>query len=155
MLVTSSWSLKMKSNGRKPTNEHTHALTRSQSYRLNTALMRAVGDSDVRLVKDLLGKGANVNFQNRYGETPLSSSAAWNEPEIANVLLAHGANPNTMDRGGGTVLMWAAQHSAPSLVKALLANGADPSIENSAGQTALMHSDWRGRGDSHGEQIRK
>jgi ankyrin repeat protein len=127
----------------------------ASSYRLNRALLDAVTDGEIDVAKELLGQGANVNFRNRAGETPLTFAAVWNQLPALKLLLEHGADPNIADRTGGTALMLAAQHGTASMVRELLRRKANPRAKDSAGHTALDHIDWRAADDEAREQIRR
>ena len=118
-----------------------------QVNRLNRALVAAVTSGDLDRVSALIARGAEVNYRNRDGETPLTFAAAWDQLAAARVLLDHGADPNAADRHGGTALMWAAQHSEPALARALLAAGAEVDARDPAGRTALDHAGWRDAAD--------
>jgi ankyrin repeat protein len=131
------------------------AVGHSARYRLNRALVDAVADGEVEAARRLIVRGANVNFRNRQGETPLSFAAAWNQLEALKLLLSHGADPNVADRSGGTALMLAAQHGSAKIVRALLGSKADPRLTDSAGRNALDHADWRVPGDHERDEIRR
>ena len=50
----------------------------------------------------LLGAGADANFANRRGETPLHRAARRGKRDLVPLLLAAGANPLALDRVGKT-----------------------------------------------------
>ena len=114
----------------------------------NTALMEAASSSLVA-TRLLLGHGARVNVQNKWGDTPLMRAVAapcegmCSIPKCAEILLNHGANANTANRDGETALTLAAQLSlydpAAALLdaKMLLAHGADAGARTANGNTAL------------------
>ena len=126
-----------------------------QLYRLNRALLGAVADGEIEIARKLLARGANANFRNRSGETPLTFSAAWNQLDLLRLLLSHGADPNIADRTGGTALMLAAQHGSAQMVRELLRKNANPRLKDSAGHTALDHLNWRRHADLEREEIRR
>src|SRR2546421_12486984 len=117
--------------------------------RLNAALLHAAGDGDVAQLRELIRGGANVNFRNKQGETPLSFAAAWNQLAAAKVLLSRKADPNVADLTGGTPLMLAAQHGNAKLVRELLRHKADVHARDKADQTVLMHPEWRTQPDKN------
>jgi len=115
------------------------------SWRRDSELLSAAVNGNASAAAQLLKAGARVNFQNRAGETPLASSAAWNELPVVRLLLAHGADPNLADRSGGTPLMLAAQRASAEVVRELLRRGADANAADAFGNTVLMHALWRER----------
>ncbi|HLK59267.1 MAG TPA: ankyrin repeat domain-containing protein [Chthonomonadaceae bacterium] len=88
---------------------------------------------DPTLVKALLEHGANVDFQDRDGITPLMAATGNLCPKNVRVLLEHGANPNRKDGSGGTALRYADAECA----KLLIQNGADIHAIDDNGQTPL------------------
>ena len=85
----------------------------------------------------LLGKGADVNFLGRDGETALMEA---DSPEKVGLLVTRGAQVNTRDEEGRTALMHAVDRGDVEVVEALLQAGADASVVNQAGATALMYA---------------
>jgi ankyrin repeat protein len=122
---------------------------------VRTPLMWAAYRNDVRMVRLLLERGADLNQSTYYG-SPLSQ-ACWNDGfEAAELLIDRGANVNARDAVAGfTPLHWAAGNETlrSHLVRLLLASGADP---NAAGgesvgalglvpQTPRLIAEKRGR----------
>ena len=89
------------------------------------------------IMRLLLGKGADVNFLGRDGETALMEA---NSAEKVQLLVARGAQVNTRDKEGRTALMFAVDRGDVEVVEALLQAGADPSVANQKGATALMYA---------------
>lgn len=88
-------------------------------------------------VKDLLGKGANVNAKNDTGETPLHIAATYNHTkEVVEALLGKKeTNVNAQDNSKKTPLHLAAQNNNEEIVVALIKAGADVSITDKDGNT--------------------
>jgi ankyrin repeat protein len=104
-----------------------------------TPLHRAVQQSDLAQVRQLLTTGADATARTRYGVTPLELASAGASADVVEALLAAGADANTVTREGETVLMTAARAGNTGAIRALLARGADPNAaEQWQGQTALM-----------------
>jgi ankyrin repeat protein len=95
----------------------------------------AVSRNDVRLIRDLINKGANPNerFQ-------LHRAVMFNHLEACSVLLKGGAEVELKDDDGLTPLMLAAQRGEPAIIKLLLAAGANPETTDPAGWTAYLHA---------------
>ncbi len=63
------------------------------------------------MVKDLIKKGADLNWRNKYGETILHIAAIRNlSSEIIQVLVENGSDVNSRDYYGYTPLMKAVMH---------------------------------------------
>lgn len=61
-----------------------------------TDILTVTGDAQIADV--LLGKGADLNFQNVNGDTPLHLSAANGHFEMLSYLLSHGADPSLKNK---------------------------------------------------------
>lgn len=97
-------------------------------------LLEATHADDVR---DLLTQGADVNYMNDQGRTPLRNAVKYNEKSVVTLLLQSGANPNAQGADGNTALHDAAVEGHVELVEILLGNGADINAANKLGNTAL------------------
>ena len=110
-----------------------------QDAQAEAALRKAAQDGDIQTVKDLLGKGANVNAKDQTGKTALLWVApARDNPEMVKLLIANGADVNAKDNEGVTALMIAASQSNPGILAELVDAGAEINDQNNAGGTALM-----------------
>jgi ankyrin repeat protein len=89
------------------------------------------------MISLLLNNGAEVNTQDRDGNTPLIEASSRGGSRIVGILLAHGALPNVQDRLGWTALMHAADVNQTEVIRALVQNGADMNLRDSKGQSAL------------------
>ncbi|KAG9398941.1 Ankyrin repeat domain-containing protein 39 [Aphanomyces cochlioides] len=66
-------------------------------------LLRAVIDGDLEAVRTLLKDGADVNFNDKMGSTPLKQASQNGHVDIVKELLSHGASidaPNKVQRSG-------------------------------------------------------
>jgi ankyrin repeat protein/tRNA A-37 threonylcarbamoyl transferase component Bud32 len=89
--------------------------------------------------KKLVNGGADVNAQNKFGETPLHSAVLGDNMRTAKLLLKARADPNRQTsklRGSETPLHWATKMNKLELVKLLIKYGADVSIKSQAGYTS-------------------
>lgn len=104
---------------------------------INNALIAAAPGDQGKLIPMLLSAGADVNAQDKNGDTALSLAArdvyyyAGDQNVLA--LLKAGANPNIKTNKGETALMHAAIANSSSVVKLLLSYGADPNARNNTG----------------------
>lgn len=118
---------------------------------LNDALLGACQSGNLAVVKELIGRGADVNYRDSTGGSVLRQAvgrATISDPEAHNLvtgslkivkyLLANGADPNLQDRDGNTCLYVAAFDKKPQLVRLLITHGADPNLANQGGDTPLM-----------------
>lgn len=89
-------------------------------------LSLAVQINDTELVKLLIDKGANVNWHDSQGWTPLLDACTYKLHEIAKILISKGANVNAKLNDGFSALMLAMVNEGNNaLVKLLVQNGAD------------------------------
>ena len=95
---------------------------------------------DIRLVKEVLVRGAKVNAATEMWGTPLMIATGNIEPgqedsviPLIQLLLEHGASPNVFGgRGGFTPLMKSVLYGHTKIVTILLQYGADPTLKNKA-----------------------
>lgn len=60
-------------------------------------------DDQVTIAQALLDAGANVNYVERSGETPLMKAAFYGKPKVTALLLKRGADPYKTDRNGNAL----------------------------------------------------
>ena len=87
-------------------------------------------------VSEALYNGADVDWQDRHGQTVLIKNAL-NQIDTVRVLLEAQADTDIQDAQGNTALMWAVKGNSLQIVKLLLEYNAYPDIENKVGETAL------------------
>lgn len=93
-----------------------------------TALQWAIVHSHDALLNILLENGANIEYRNEKGQTPINEAAYRSNGTAARLLIAKGANVNTHDHDKTTPLHHAAHTGASDTVRLLLENGADPTV---------------------------
>lgn len=110
----------------------------------DTPLIAAARHGNLPLVKILIKYGANLNYQNPFGTTPLNKAvqlAKINNPEengeVALFLIAQGANTELADNIGRAPLWWAAAKGQTNVVDALLKAGANVNVCDTFGWTPL------------------
>jgi len=87
----------------------------------------------------LIAHGANVNFRDSEGMTPLLKSSFSGYPKTVRILLENGANPNAQNEKGETPLMKSLSGGYHNITAYLLHHGADPLIQDKEGKNALDH----------------
>jgi ankyrin repeat protein len=99
----------------------------------NTPLIRASFLGNVKLMKALIERGANMDAVNDIGWTALHFAAQKNQQGAANLLLTSGCSVNARDPDGNTPLWRAAFSDAGPVVQLLVAAGASLDEENDHG----------------------
>jgi ankyrin repeat protein len=108
-----------------------------------TALMVATTANQPDIIRDLILYHANLESQDKDGQTALMYAANRGSPEAAAALIAGSADVNATDHDSNTPLMFAAQQGNTATIRALLAAGANPSAKNSRGNTPLQFAQAR------------
>jgi len=107
-----------------------------------TPLHYAVQSKNVKLVRLLIERGADVNAKVSGNVTPLMLSVdmAFGDPEIALELLKAGADVTIQDTGGDSALLIATTESSNEVMEAMLRKGANPNAQQRSGGTALHYA---------------
>ncbi|KAK4220523.1 hypothetical protein QBC38DRAFT_540511 [Podospora fimiseda] len=88
-------------------------------------------------VRDLIGKGANVNAQGGYYGNPLQAASSGGHQEIVKLLLDKGADVNAQGGRYGNALQGASYEGHQEIVKLLLDKGADVNAQGGRYGNAL------------------
>ncbi len=105
----------------------------------------AVFIGDLKVVKQAVADGTDVNARNpQFGEPILSTAALMEHTEIMTFLLEKGADINARNRDGNTALHAAAFLGRAEAVELLLEHGVDVNVRNNAGGSAIDSArlDW-------------
>lgn len=106
--------------------------------------------SYIKIMKFLLDRKADVNFQSLDGRTPLIAAAMNADQDQAlekvALLLEEGAKPDMVKHGGETALMLAAGRGHDKIVELLVDKGADVNLKNGAGESAMSYAKRSGKG---------
>ena len=115
-----------------------------------TPLTQAVIKDDVRLVKQLLAQGEEVNRTNKFGATPLMLAAFRENKDMVDALLAEGADVNLRGWVGTTALHWACDsaHDAPGILIALIKGGANLNVKRDNDLTPVLDAALHGKLES-------
>ncbi|KAH9089038.1 hypothetical protein Ae201684P_012321 [Aphanomyces euteiches] len=92
--------------------------------RKDEQLVEATLKADYKRIRALVARGADVNYQDKDGQTPLIRIATLGYSHVTKVLLACGADAELSDKNGVTPLHHASSHGHMDVVKELLAHGA-------------------------------
>ncbi|KAG0173096.1 hypothetical protein DFQ28_001043 [Apophysomyces sp. BC1034] len=90
-----------------------------------TKLFAYAGSGNLEALRDLIERGADVNFKDNAGWTPLHEAALKGQHETAEYIIARGADINARGFGGDTPLHDACSNGYPECVKLLVDAGAD------------------------------
>lgn len=106
---------------------------------LGAALFDAAFAGKTERIARLLAEGADVNWRNAGGWTPLMIAAAERHLDAVAALLDAKADPNMRNAYGRTALMFASRYGQLAIVDRLLGAGADANIvpTDATGLTAL------------------
>jgi ankyrin repeat protein len=119
----------------------------------HTALLAAIHEGNLGLIKVLMAAGADANHNLRFGveHTPLQLAVKKGRLDIVNILLDSGADVNMppFDRYGATALQFAAIGGYIGIAQLLIQRGADVNAPSAriGGRTALEGAAEHGRID--------
>ncbi len=106
-------------------------------------LLKAARKGDLATAKEILKAGANVNYQDKFGITPLMESVRSGHSEMSVFLLKSQAKTEIRSEDGDTALLIAASSNNLALVKTLIKSGADINIRNRKKCTPLILATYR------------
>ena len=99
-------------------------------------------------VIELLKGGADPNFIDKDGKTPLHLASQFGHNEIVIELSNYGANLKSNDFSGWTPLHFASLFNHEEVVIILLNSGADPNYIDKYGRSPLHWASWYGNKDT-------
>jgi ankyrin repeat protein len=100
-------------------------------------LCRAAASGDLVGVKDLLGKGWDINAKDTNGWTPLLNAAFEGQNEALELLISHGAALDRKSSNGGSALQLAVDQNRIETVKRLIAHKVSVDERNNFGWSPL------------------
>lgn len=93
-----------------------------------TGLLAAAAKGDVKKIKQLVAKGADVNVRDSHGRTPVMIAAHNQDHKTALALIKAGANLNLLDHESYDVLTISGVIDDVKMVELALKHGADPTL---------------------------
>jgi ankyrin repeat protein len=114
----------------------------------DSAVVTAAKSGDVRALRTLIARRANVNEPSNDGSTPLLWAVYNSDLDMTRALIAAGAAVNTPNKYGVTPLLQASRTGDVPLIAALLKAGANAKLAHPDGETAVMAAARAGRADA-------
>src|SRR5215471_20418353 len=99
-------------------------------------LVTAIRNGDVRVVRQLLDNGSDVNARDAEGNTPLILASFYASPECLELLIEKGADVNSVNKAGVTPLVRAATDYEKT--RLLVVAGANVRVRTAFGNTPLI-----------------
>lgn len=113
-----------------------------------TALMYAVTNNNLPVVKLLCQKKANLEIDNNFGDTAVMYAVNYNRPEILQFLIQQGAQINIENKSALTPLMLATVQGFCKIIDILVEHNAAINFVNRRSETALTIAILVGNVDS-------
>ena len=104
-------------------------------------------EGDLKRLKECLYSGVDINFKNKYKETPLMAASKYNHLNIAEFVIGGGAYIDAQNKNGYTALIFASIYGHLDIVKFLISKGADINVQTKGGYTALICASCHGELD--------
>ncbi|XP_056016411.1 uncharacterized protein LOC125675984 [Ostrea edulis] len=105
---------------------------------LSSPLSAACYSGQVSVVEKLVKAGADVNLQNRWGDTSLTAACEEGHVSVVKELVKAGAGVNLQNRLGDTPLRATCEKGHVSVVEELVKAGAGVNLQNIWGGTSLI-----------------
>ena len=111
----------------------------------NDELNDAIVADDMDRVRYLLKHGAQIDFRDGEGNTPLINATRFGYADVATYLVDHKADVKQADRTNWTPLMFAAWTDNPELAKMMIHHGASLEARDADGLTPLAIASQNGK----------
>ncbi|WP_258804709.1 ankyrin repeat domain-containing protein [Pseudarthrobacter sp. NS4] len=116
------------------------ALSAESQAQLDQELIAAAKASNAPLVKELIGRGGDVNAKDAIQDSAFLYAGAEGFNEVLQLTLAAGADVASINRYGGTALIPASEHGHVETVRILIAAGVPVNHVNNLGWTAMQEA---------------
>lgn len=127
-----------------PANNHIIAKDPETEQAMNEALVRAAERGDTPTAVSLLAAGADLNYRDAAGRTPVMAATHGNQVETVRALIEAGADINIQDNRFDNPFLYAGAEGLLDILRLTIAAGADPKLTNRFGGTALIPAAERG-----------
>jgi len=115
---------------------------------LNDTWFFEVRRGNVTTLRELLHRGADVEWPDDYGDRAIHLAAIDNSTDVLRFLLSAGASVNARNRQGNTALHIATEFGQTAMQLQLIAGGADLEMRNLAKATAVVTACVHGQVDA-------
>ena len=116
-------------------------MTDEEQKELNERLIEVCRYSwKLKKIKELIDKGADINYQTVNGFSPLIVGVSWHNHDVVEYLLKNGANVDLQDASGWTSLIHSIFGNDINNMKSLLQYGANVYLQDRSGKTAINYA---------------
>jgi ankyrin repeat protein len=106
---------------------------REENLRYNGVVSSFNSNDDYKLAKLLINSGADLNYQDKNGNTALIYCVYYNNIKLLKLLIKSGADLNIKDNNGSSALIIAGYSNKFNIGDILIKSGADQTIKNNNG----------------------
>ena len=99
-------------------------MTKMNSETLNTQLMKAIKEHEIKKAEDLIQQGADPNMKHSDGNTPLIMAIQSVQPEMVKLLIDYNVDVNKKGHDNKTPFFWAAYVQCEECAELLIKAGA-------------------------------
>ena len=101
-----------------------------EEKRTSKELFSSIKTNNLKLLKELLEKGININIQNKKKKTPLMKSIEKENYDAMIILLNYNCDINLTEKNGNSALHIACKKKKINFISALLRHGSNPNLCN-------------------------
>ena len=102
------------------------------------------GGGELRILKELLDRGADPNAESATNATALMEAVLWGDINKVRVLLEYGADVNKQSNSGDTAMKFLSASNDPrgpiAIAELLVEYGGNPRIKDNEGHDAIFHA---------------